>query len=445
MLQTATSSRRDAPAARGVVVRPVIVTPNCSLRMGGEAALPYHFFRLLRARDVDARLVTHARNREELSAAWPREQDRISYAADNWLHKLLYRAGHPLPNRISRATFGMAAEFYTEAQQRRILRRLIGEGRANLVHKPIPVSPVQPSILHSLGAPVVFGPMNGGMDYPPGFRRQENRLERLTVRLGRRVGGIMNAVFPGKRRAAAILVANRRTRDALPAGVAACNVIELPENGVDLPLWQGRSARADSSVVRFVFLGRLVDWKAVDLLLESWSRARADGLAEAQLQVIGDGPMLASLKSLAQRLSIGDCVQFTGWLPQPEAAKRLASADVLVLPSLLECGGAVILEAMAAGLPAIAANWGGPADYLDDGCGILVAPTDREGFVSAFAAAMARLAGDSELRRRLGAAGRSKVSQLYDWDRKTDQILEIYEAALASNASAQGRLKGGIN
>src|SRR5688572_31074306 len=139
-MATPSSTAPAARASRGTVeVRPIIVTPNCSLRMGGEAALPFHFFRVLRARGVDVRLVTHGRNREELSAAWPDEQDRISYASDDWVHKLLYRVGHLLPNRVSRATFGMVAEFYTERQQRRIIRRLVESGQGNLVHKPIPV------------------------------------------------------------------------------------------------------------------------------------------------------------------------------------------------------------------------------------------------------------------------------------------------------------------
>jgi glycosyltransferase involved in cell wall biosynthesis len=327
--------------------------------MGGEAALPFHFFRVLRARGVDARLVTHARNRDELAEAWPNEQDRIYYAPDDWLHKLLYRVGHLLPNRLSRATFGLAAEYHTERQQRRILRRLIAEGNGNLVHKPIPVSPVQPSILHSLGVPVIFGPMNGGMDYPPGFRRHENPLERLAVRIGRRFGGLVNRIFPGKARAALLLVANARTRQTLPRRLQARPVAELPENGVDLPLWRSQAAdRSPNDTLRFVFLGRLVDWKAVDLLLEAWSQALGRGLAEARLQIIGDGPMMADLRAQSERMGLGATVEFLGWQPQTEAAKYVARADTLVLPSLLECGGAVVLEAMAAGLPVIAAKWG---------------------------------------------------------------------------------------
>jgi glycosyltransferase involved in cell wall biosynthesis len=276
--------------------------------------------------------------------------------------------------------------------------------------------------------------MNGGMDYPPGFRRHENPLERLAVQVGRRLGGLVNMLFPGKRRAHAILVANQRTRQTLPRGVDRRPIIEIPENGVDLPLWRSQSSdgRADDGMTRFVFLGRLVDWKAVDLLLEAWARALSGGLASASLEIIGDGPMLASLKAQCQRLGLAQTVHFAGWQAQPEAARRLAAADVLVLPSLLECGGAVVLEAMAAGLAVIAANWGGPTDYVDESCGILIAPTEREAFVDGFAGAMRRLADSPELRKRLGEAGRKRVAVFYDWERKAEQIVEVYEQTVAA-------------
>ena len=76
-------------------------------------------------------------------------------------------------------------------------------------------------------------------------------------------------------------------------------------------------------------------------------------------------------------------VFFAGHRSQPEIAELMATHDCLVLPTLIESGGAVLLEAMAMGLPVISTDWGGPADYVDDSCGILV-PLD---FVSNWSAA----------------------------------------------------------
>src|SRR6516225_9642892 len=83
-------TRPPGPVAGGGL-RVVIATANCSLLMGGEAALPYQYFRFLRLREVDVHLVTCARNRAELEAAFPADHDRIHYAPDDRVQRALYR------------------------------------------------------------------------------------------------------------------------------------------------------------------------------------------------------------------------------------------------------------------------------------------------------------------------------------------------------------------
>jgi glycosyltransferase involved in cell wall biosynthesis len=105
----------------------------------------------------------------------------------------------------------------------------------------------------------------------------------------------------------------------------------------------------------------------------------------------------------------------------------MRQADVFVLPSLREVGGIVLLEAMAVGLPVIATDWGGPAIHVTDSTGIRVAPTSREDFIRGLADAMVRLADSPELRQQMGHAGLERVrTNLYDWNQKTDRLLEIY-------------------
>jgi glycosyltransferase involved in cell wall biosynthesis len=318
------------------------------------------------------------------------------------------------------------------------VRRLVAEHGIDVVHQPMPVSPREPSLMQGVGAPVVIGPMNGGMDYPPSFRRADGWAERWVVAAGRWSAAALNLVMPGKRRAALLLVANRRTRDALPAGVCP-RVGELVENGVDLSLWRADEVHEPlpDAPVCFIFLGRLVDWKAVDLLLHAF--ALASKHSPMRLQIVGDGVERPSLEALARELGLaegeGACVHFAGWLSQPECAYALQQADALVLPSLLECGGAVVLEAMACAKPVIATAWGGPLDYLDDNCGILVAPTSRDGLIAGLAEAMLRLAQSPAERARLGRHGRDKVRRQYDWEIKVDAMLRWYEEAQSAFAA----------
>jgi glycosyltransferase involved in cell wall biosynthesis len=183
-----------------------------------------------------------------------------------------------------------------------------------------------------------------------------------------------------------------------------------------------------------------VDWKAVDVVIQALKDC--PGLT---LEVIGDGPMLEPWRTLAGQLGVAARVQFAGWLSQNECAARILTATALVLPSIYECGGAVVLEAMAMGKPVIASNWGGPADYLDASCGILIEPASHDALVKGFADAMQLLADSPAIARSMGAAGRERVAREFDWQKKIDKVIEIYtelaEQALASVTSKDAAMK----
>lgn len=420
--------------AEGVKV--LIVADHASARFGGEAALPLHYYRMLRDRQISVNLLVHERTREELEALFPEDGDRMFFIRDNMLHRVLWQIGRRLPARISMLTTGFASRLITQAAQRKYIRRLVNEGLVTVIHQPMPVSPREPSLLFGLGAPVVIGPLNGGMNYPPAFRHAQGILETLAVFTSRWLSTLVNWVIPGKRRAALVLVANERTRSALPRGVIS-RLGPIVENGVDLAIWsrsQPATEKPLSSLTRFVFVGRLVDWKAVALLLRAFERAAAQ--APMSLVIIGDGAERSALERQVHDLglTIGGggpgSVSFLGWISQKQCAEQLEQSDVMVLPSLLECGGAAVLEAMAMELPVIATAWGGPLDYLDASCGILVEPRTVELLVADFAIAMLRLAGNPGERVAMGRAGRTKVLRNFDWDAKLERMLTAYQSVV---------------
>jgi glycosyltransferase involved in cell wall biosynthesis len=203
-------------------------------------------------------------------------------------------------------------------------------------------------------------------------------------------------------------------------------VIQLVENGIDFSIWQlkYREIKRKSNDVNFVYMGRLTDSKGVDILLQAFRPVCSK--TQAKLEIIGDGSTRATLEDATKRLGLKKNVSFAGWLPQHECAARLSRADVFVLPSILECGGAAVLEAMAVGLPVIATNWGGPADYLDNNCGVMVNPTSREEFLGSLTDAMLHLARSPQLRLRMGKMARQRVMDLYDWEKKVDRMMGIY-------------------
>lgn len=437
----------------------LIIAEHASLNFGGEAALPLHYFRVLRNRGIEAWLIVHARTKTELQSRFPEDIDRIYFIPDTVWHRLLFKIARLLPHRISFFTFGFLLRLLTQILQCDLAKQIIKDKKIDIIHQPIPVSPKDPSMLFDLDVPIIIGPMNGGMNYPPTFQKMESRLVRLAISWGRALSSFMNVVIPGKLKATILLVANERTREALPSSVREVPTIELVENGVDLSLWtkdvlqkielkeENFQEKDQLNFTRFVFIGRLVDWKAVDLLLIAFKQVVEK--IPAQLDIIGEGDQKANLEEIARNLSLispsnelnSDFSQtnlrFLGWLSQADCAKQLRESDVLVLPSLYECGGAVVLEAMALSLPVIATNWGGPADYLDDSCGILVNPDSREGLIDGLAAAMFDLANSPELRQSMGKAGAEKVVNFFDWDKKGEKILEIYQDSIDRYAKAR--------
>ena len=418
-------SSNKPPSISTEALRVCIVAENASFRFGGEASLPLHYFSRLRNRGIEAWLVIHGRTRPELEALFPNDQDRIQYIPDKWYHRLIWQLSRYLPRRVSEATFGTLMVLLNQLIQRGMVKQLIRDHGINIVHQPIPVSPKAPSFIANLRVPVIIGPMNGGMDFPPAFKNAESLFTRVAVALGRSSANLVNSIVAGKKHAVLLLVANPRTRLALPACVQG-QVIEIPENGVDLRIWSlPVEAIPPSTPARFVFVGRLVDWKRLDFVLHALAVTPS-----AQLEIIGDGPMRSTWSALSENLGIADRVHWLGWRPQPECAAILQGATALLLPSIYECGGAVVLEAMACGIPAIATAWGGPADYLDASCGILVPASNPETIVQGFADAMSTLVADSELRSRLGAAGRNRVEEFFDWEQKIDRILELYGKAI---------------
>ena len=179
----------------------------------------------------------------------------------------------PLPKRVADITLGWGIGIYTSWMQRKVVRDLDAETAWMSSTSQFRFPQTAVSDVRGRRA-VVIGPMNGGMNYPPGFSKSQGLFERWLMRAGRIASHTMNAILPGKRKAAVLLVANQRTRQVLPRGIRG-EVIELTENGVDFSVFRRAedSRFGPSGSSEFAFVGRLIEWKGVDLLLEATARA----------------------------------------------------------------------------------------------------------------------------------------------------------------------------
>ena len=164
------------------------------------------------------------------------------------------------------------------------------------------------------------------------------------------------------RRSAAVIAVSGYLAEQLPAGARRVEVIDC---GVDGDRFQP-APRAAGAGPRYVFVGSLSERKNPRRLLAAFGE-----LGEGSLAIVGGGPLEAELRSAAP-----PSTRFLGRLTPDGVRDALAAADVLVAPSLVEPQGQVVLEAMACGRPVVATRVGGPAELVDERCGVLVDPRD---------------------------------------------------------------------
>jgi len=147
--------------------------------------------------------------------------------------------------------------------------------------------------------------------------------------------------------------------------------------------------------------------------------------------LIGEGPLRAQTEAAVRRAGLQDRIRFHGGLVRPEVVRLLSLMDAAVLASQPTANGkregipVALMEAMASGLPVVSSQLSGIPELVENGReGLLVPPADPE----ALAAALERLAGDPELRRRMGSAGREKVRRAFDLERSAEALLELLHA-----------------
>jgi glycosyltransferase involved in cell wall biosynthesis len=201
------------------------------------------------------------------------------------------------------------------------------------------------------------------------------------------------------------------------------------ERGVDISRFDpGKAARdAYPGEIKVLYAGRLTREKGVDLLAESFLRARA---ADPRLHLLlaGGGPEEGELR--ARR---GEDATFLGWLDGDALARAYASADIFLFCSTTDTYGQVVLEAGASGVPVVAVAEGGPASLVENRhTGVLCQPDPDH-----IAGAVLQLAASPLLRRHLGASAVRAVRER-SWGRAMEQLAAGYERVLG--APARNRL-----
>jgi glycosyltransferase involved in cell wall biosynthesis len=220
-----------------------------------------------------------------------------------------------------------------------------------------------------------------------------------------------------------IAVSQAEKAEVVKLGVAKKSV-EVVYNGISeryAKLQRGK--RRGTGEKKILYLGRLTSSKNPELLIKAMLYV-AESVKEAKLIMAGpDWGERRSLENLVSQLGMETAVQFTGEVNEEQKMNLLASCDILVHPSLQDIFSLSVLEATAAGLPAVAFKVGGNAEMVLDGqTGILVGETTAE----ALSAAIVNILSNDELAEKMGREAREYTSSKFSWEETVSRLEKIY-------------------
>jgi glycosyltransferase involved in cell wall biosynthesis len=229
-----------------------------------------------------------------------------------------------------------------------------------------------------------------------------------------------------------IVVSREEYAHAVEIGIPQRKLCLIPNGVVAPPMddveHQRSTCRRDWGLeegdVCIGFAGRFAPVKAPEVMLDSYAAFRRRTRVPARLVMIGDGPLVPSLRRQAANLNLDGEVL---WLGARDARPLMPGFDVFALTSKSEGHPLVVLEAMARSLPIVATGVGGIPNTVQSGVNGFIAPVGDE---ESIAAALKTLADDPALRTRMGQASRT-ISRNFSADRMAEQTLAFYQEIVA--------------
>jgi glycosyltransferase involved in cell wall biosynthesis len=392
----------------------------------GESILGWNLVKEI-SRRHDVWVITQARNRPGIERA-VRQGEMPGVHFTYW-----DLAGWP--KRLWYSQLPLHAYYY--AWQARVLslaQALHRRVRFDLAHHATFANYWMPSFIGAfLPVPFVWGPLGGGQQTPKSFQSVYPWKARVSesVRSGSQWMGrtLLYSHHRCLERAHSVLVCNRETQACLPARYDS-KIAFFPVNGISAEeIAAPRPGRAAGGPFRVLTTGRLIYWKNFGAAIRAFAAFRAQR-PDAVFDIVGEGEEAGRLRALARELRVEESVHFMDWLPQKELMDKMRGSDVFLYPSLREGGGAVVVEAMACGLPAIVLDNAGPGFHVTPSWGVKIRPSDPESIVAEMSAALVSLRTDAARRLSLGEAARRRTLDYYAWDRLGERLEVIYQGAV---------------
>src|SRR5947207_12456043 len=225
---------------------------------------------------------------------------------------------------------------------------------------------------------------------------------------------------------AVVVVLSSRMKGHLAAHGFYLSDLQLIPNGVDTARFHPRDSNTatDERAQVVVCVSKLRYEKGIDVLLQAWRlvQEHLPQATQAQLIIVGDGPLQTQLERMAEALGITESVEFAGL--QSNIPAQLHRGRLAVLPSRWEGMPNALLEAMASGSACVATRVSGSEDAIEHGVnGLLVEPEDYQGMSQA----LLTLLHDPLLAQEYGQAARTTSEKYYSLEHIIDRYIELYQ------------------
>ncbi len=409
---------------------------------GGEAVLGWNIVRQI-GRFHQVWVLTSASNRPGIEAELQRQAvPNITFVyieLPRWLRPFL--------------TFLGGIQFYAylwQIQAYWVARKLHAQVQFDAFHHITYANDWMASYVGGLlPVPYLRGPGGGAHRTPKAFLAEYSFGARLWEQFrsfGQRVLRLDPIFRRGQHRARVILLCNREAAEAVPPRFKS-KVQLFPVNGIsaeDFRIFSGANRNGGShaapgqdpqgltdAAFQVLSAGKLLGLKGYSLAIRAFALF-AKHHADAKFTIVGDGPERSRLERLVRSLDLERKVHLEKWMPRHELLGLMCQSDTFLFPSLRDGGGAVVVEAMAAGKPVICMDLAGPGLHVTQECGIKIPARSPDETIDLMAQALERLYRNSELRAKMGQAGRARAEQVYSWDHLGERLLKIYEEVLGT-------------
>jgi glycosyltransferase involved in cell wall biosynthesis len=384
------------------------------------------------ARQMPAHLVTHVRNRNAIQKTGLIEGRDFTVIDSEAVARPLWRIGNLLRGKsgVSWTTSTAIAAFsyyYFEWLVWKRFGKAIQAGEFDVVHRITPLSPTVPSILarkcRRAGVPFVVGPLNGGVPWPKGFDAARRR-EREWLSYVRSAYKLMPGYSSMLDSAAALIIGSQDTLQQVPTKFRH-KCVYLPENAINPERFSLTAMPFAAGTLRACFVGRLVPYKGPDMLLEAVAPLLREG--RLHLDIIGDGPLMPTLRDYVQKERLEDTVTLHGWIDHRNLQKVMCESQLLTFPSIREFGGGVVLEAMALGLVPIVVGYAGPGELVIDEVGFKVPIGQRQEIIVNLRKIVESICDKPEQIAELSESAKKYVQAFFTWDAKASQVMQVYD------------------